>query len=108
MYYRPYSLYSYGQIDGRTTFSHIPRTNQDRLLVNITQMDILWNESRAVNPCVLIVMSFEPNCRIAFDARYAVAPYDDLIESGRPFVFVVTGSIVSCEPLDPEKFFAKY
>lgn len=108
MDYKPYSLYQYGQVDGRTTFQHRPFSRCNRLMTNITQMDILWNETRDVECCFLVFMSFEPNCRISFDARYMVPPFDDIIAEGKPFIVGIQNGLVEIEPLDPNRFFCKY
>ena len=103
MTYKPYSLYQYGQLDGRVTFAHIPR--RDMLLVNVKQMALYYNPSAR---CNLVVMSFEPNSRISFDARYMVPPFDDIIAEGKPFIVGIQNGLVEIEPLDPNRFFCKY
>ena len=103
MKYRPYSMYGYGQVDGRIKFDHYPR--RDMLLVNITQMTLYYNPSAR---CNLIVMSFEPNCRIWTDSRYVGIPFEDLIAEGNPFVLGIRDGFIESEPLDPNKFFCKF
>lgn len=101
--YRPYSLYAYGQVDGRVTFAHTP--HRDNILVNIKQLTLYYNPSAV---CNLVVMSYDPGCRIWIDGRYAVSPFEDWIEEGTPFVLGVRYGCIVCESLDPNRFFARY
>ena len=96
-------MYAHGQVDGRIRFEHTPR--RDMLLVNVKQITLYYNPSAR---CNLIVMSFEPDCRIWTDSRYLVSPFEDLIEEGNPFVLDIHDGFIEAEPLTPNKFFCKF
>ena len=97
---KPYSLYQYRNFDGRIGYRLFPRTNC--LLLNVAQLDVLYNPQTR---CTLVLMSFEKDCKLTFDARYTIPDYGDLIAEGNPLVFEIDHGLVDVGVLNPQDFF---
>ena len=106
--YRPYSLYAYGQVDGRHSFQYRPQWGKNMIVCNVTQLDILWNEQFPDTECVLVFLSYIKGCKLCFDARYMVPEFDDILEEGSPFVVGIRNGLVEVEELDANLFHGGY